>query len=381
MEVEASLADWLRLTLISGIGDRSVHKLLKAFGLPDQVFVAPRSAISKVLSESQTSKFLSARDDAALNERIKNSLAWAAAPENHIVTLADRDYPPGLLETPDPPPLLYLKGSRALLVRAGVAIVGSRNATAGGLANAESFAQALSSAGYAVISGMALGVDTAAHRGGIKGSVSAEKGGTIAVIGTGCDIVYPARNRELAHAIVAAPNGLIISEFPLGTPALADNFPRRNRIISGLARGVLVVEAAVRSGSLITARLAGEQGREVFALPGSIHSPLAKGCHKLIKEGAKLVDSVEDILEELGWPTTAAAASEDAPRVAPDKTLQALDTASTAVLDAAGFDPVTLDAICERAKLPADVVTAALMTLELDGLVQALPGNQFQRAR
>ena len=379
MQVEASLADWLRLTLIVGIGDRSVHKLLKAFGLPEQVFAVSRSAVSRVLSEAQTTKLLGAGDDAALHERIEKSLAWVAAPENHVVTLADADYPQGLLETPDPPPLLYLKGCRELLARAGIAIVGSRNATVGGLANAESFAQALSGAGYVVVSGMALGVDTAAHRGGLKGSQSAERGGTIAVIGTGCDIVYPARNRDLAHAIVAAPNGLIVSEFPLGTPALADNFPRRNRIISGLSRGVLVVEAALRSGSLITARLAGEQGREVFALPGSIHSPLAKGCHKLIKDGAKLVDSVEDILEELGRPMRTDGSSENASKTAPDKPLQVVDAASAAVLEALGFDPVTLDALCERAKLPAEVVAASLMTLELDGLVQTLPGNQYQR--
>ena len=208
-------------------------------------------------------------------------------------TLADPDYPRQLLEIPDPPVLLYVKGRTDLLACSALAIVGSRNATPQGIANAESFARAASRAGVTIVSGMALGCDAAAHRGGLEGA-----GSTVAVIGTGADRIYPARNQALAHAIVE--HGAIVSEFPLGTPPLAANFPRRNRIIAGLARGVLVVEAADRSGTLITARLAAEQGREVFAIPGSIHSPLSKGCHKLIKQGAKLVESAQDILEEIG---------------------------------------------------------------------------------
>ena len=258
---DPGLAAWLRLLQVRGLGASTIRRLLTSFGLPEGVFAAARGDLFHVVGEAQASAIHAARHDAAIDATIATALAWAQLPGNHILTLADREYPPDLLAVPDPPPILYLKGRVELLARAGVAIVGSRNATAQGLANAENFAAALSRAGYTVVSGQALGIDTAAHRGGLSG-----EGSTIAVIGTGADIVYPARNRDLAHAIAA--DGLIVSEFPLGTPALGPNFPRRNRIISGLSRGVLVVEAALRSGSLITARLAGEQGRDVFAIPG-----------------------------------------------------------------------------------------------------------------
>ena len=221
--------------------------------------------------------------------------SWLDDPANCVLTLADADYPQSLLQIPDPPPLLYAKGRRELLNRACFAIVGSRNATRAGIQQAEAFAGALSDANLVIVSGLALGIDAAAHRGGLAGASS-----TIAIVGTGLDVVYPARNRDLAHEI--ASRGCIVSEFPLGTPPMPDNFPRRNRLISGMARGCLVVEAALSSGSLITARMANEQGKEVFAMPGSIHSPLAKGCHRLIKQGAKLAESAEDILEELRLP-------------------------------------------------------------------------------
>ena len=273
-----------------------------------------------------------------------------------------------LLDAPDPPPLLYLKGQRALLARRAIAIVGSRNATAQGIANAESFASALSRAGLCIVSGQALGIDTAAHLGGLAGA-----GSTIAVIGTGADIVYPARNRDLAHRIAAT--GLIVSEFPLGTAANAANFPRRNRIISGLSEGVLVIEAALRSGSLITAHLAGEQGRDVFALPGSIHSPLSKGCHQLIKQGAKLVDAVEDILDELGMRDAAAAGAARATSAAsaPSGALHAV------LLDALGHDPVAVHSLGARTGLEAGALTAQLLELELDGHIAQLPGGLVQR--
>ena len=226
-------------------------------------------------------------------DKLVSALAWLAEPDNRLLTLADNEYPKTLLEISDPPPLLYVKGDISRLNQPCIAVVGSQNATPQGLNTAEAFSHALADAGWCVVSGMALGIDGAAHRGALVGSAS-----TIAVVGTGLDIVYPARHRELAHEI--AQKGAMISEFPLGTAPISSNFPRRNRIISGLTRGVLVVEANRHSGSLITARLAGEQGREVFAIPGSIHSPLSKGCHLLIKQGAKLVDSIHDILEELG---------------------------------------------------------------------------------
>jgi DNA processing protein len=249
-----------------------------------------------------------------------------------------------------------------LLDRPSLAVVGSRNATPQGLANAEAFAAALSRAGLTIVSGLALGVDTAAHRGGLEGS-----GSTIAVIGTGADRVYPARNRDLARRIAEA--GLVLSEFPLGTPALAGNFPRRNRVISGLARGVLVVEAAQRSGSLITARLAAEQGRDVFALPGSIHSPLSKGCHQLIKQGAKLVDDVQDILDELGLSTAPVPSEAGAP-ARDDSLLQLM-----------GFDPCDTDTLAARSGRPVEQLSAALLELELDGRVASLPGGRYQRLR
>ena len=374
---DADAADWLRLTSIAGVGDGAIRKLLGAFGLPGQVFAANRVELQRVVSESQASLVLAARADAAVAAAVETGLQWLAAPGNHLLTLADADYPPDLLNVADPPPVLYLKGRRALLNGPCFAVVGSRNATAQGLANADNFARVLSEAGYTIVSGQALGIDTAAHRGGLLG-----RGSTIAVIGTGADIVYPARNRDLAHQIAA--QGLIVSEFPLGTPALSANFPRRNRIISGLCRGVLVVEAALRSGSLITARLAGEQGRDVFAIPGSIHSPLSKGCHVLIKQGAKLVDDARDIIEELGplpEPLEAAAGAAGGQEAGAAQAAAAQGAASghAALLAHLAYDPVTVDALAERSGLTIDALSAILLELELDGVIAQLPGGKVQR--
>jgi DNA processing protein len=259
--------------------------------------------------------------------------------------------------------LLYAQGRLELLQRPALAIVGSRNASAQGESNAAHFARALSEAGLTVVSGLALGIDAAAHRGGLAGV-----GSTIAVLGTGIDVIYPSRNAELAAQIAAS--GVLVSEFPLGTPAIAHNFPRRNRLISGLARGCLVVEAAVASGSLITARCAADQGREVFAIPGSIHSPLSKGCHALIKAGAKLVESAEDVLAELaGFQPSAQASTVASPAAEPD----------TGLLAVMGHDPVDVDSLCSRAGLSAEEVTSQLLRLELDGRVTALPGGLYQR--
>lgn len=370
-------ADWLRLTSINGIGDAAIRKLLTAFGLPGRVFEANRGELLRVVSESQATLVLGAASDEAVAVAVEKGLQWLAAPGNHLLTLADADYPPDLLNVADPPPVLYLKGRRELLGASCLAVVGSRNATAQGIANAESFSRLLSEAGYTIVSGQALGIDTAAHRGGLAGS-----GSTIAVIGTGADIVYPARNRDLAHQI--ADRGLIVSEFPLGTPAISNNFPRRNRIISGLSRGVLVVEAALRSGSLITARLAGEQGREVFAIPGSIHSPLSKGCHSLIKQGAKLVDDARDIIEELGAPQggAAQAATQTATQTleeAADGGSDELPEAHADLLRHLAYDPVTIDALAERSGLTIDALSAMLLQLELDGRISQLPGGKVQR--
>jgi DNA processing protein len=357
--VSSELAAWLRLTLAPGIGGEAQRKLLSAHGLPDHIFAASAATLARTISLAQTERLLS--HDA--QGEIDAALAWADEPGNAILTLADKAYPQKLLDTADPPTVLYAKGCTELLNAPAIAIVGSRNATPQGEANAEAFAATLSDAGLAIVSGLALGIDAAAHRGGLRG-----KGSTIAVIGTGIDRVYPARNQSLAREI--AEQGVIISEFPLGTPALKENFPRRNRIISGLARGCLVVEAAERSGSLITARMAGEQGRDVFAIPGSIHSPLSKGCHKLIKQGAKLVDDARDILEELGFDSASTVKSADAPHPGAEE---------TKLLDCLGYDSCDVDTLALRSGLTAERLYAILLQMELDGRIASLPGGRFQR--
>ena len=352
---------WLRLTLIAGLGNAALRKLLQEFGSPDRVLAARQTELKRSVAVDIAAQ-IAAGGNAA---RAQQALAWLADPINAIVTLGDSNYPQLLLQTADPPPLLYIKGRRELLNRPALAVVGSRNATAQGNANAEEFARTLSNAGITIVSGLALGIDAAAHRGGLAGAAS-----SIAVVGTGLDVVYPARNRELAHELAA--RGALVSEFALGTPALGANFPRRNRVISGMCRGCVVVEAALQSGSLITARLANEQGREVFALPGSIHSPLAKGCHALIKQGAKLVDSANDILEELDF----AAISPQEPHASPE-----LDADAAHLLELIGYEPAHLDALCARAEMGADVISSLLLKLELHGLIENLPGGQFQRVR
>ena len=356
MSDPAGLAAWLRLTLTPGIGGESQRKLLAAFGLPEAIFAASHLAVRGVIGSR--ADLLFAHDSGDLVER---SLIWAAQPGNAIVTLADAEYPPALLEIPDPPIVLYLRGDPAHLQGRGLAIVGSRNATPQGCLTAESFARALAGRGLPIVSGLALGIDAAAHRGALSGG-----GPTVAVVGTGADRLYPAGNRELALAILE--HGTLVSEFPLGTPPLAANFPRRNRVIAGLARGVLVVEAAAASGSLITARLAGEQGREVFAIPGSIHSPLARGCHQLIKQGAKLVETAADILEEFTDPL---AASPPQPTAA--------ESAEHPLIAALGHDPCSLDELVARTALGADRLLGELLTLELAGRIACLPGNRYQR--
>jgi DNA processing protein len=356
MPHDGELAAWFRLTLVPGLGGEGLRKLLAAFGLPSQVLATPRAALARVLGEALATRLLS---DESL-PGVEAALAWAAQPGNAIVTLADAAYPRSLLEIPDPPALLYVRGRVELLAANGLAIVGSRNGTAQGLSNAESFARTLSRAGLTIVSGLALGIDAAAHRGALDGP-----GATVGVLGTGIDVTYPARNADLFAAL--AERGAVVSEFPLGTPPVAANFPRRNRIISGLARGVLVVEAALDSGSLITARLAGEQGRDVFAVPGSIHSPLSKGCHALIRQGARLVESAQDVLDELGG----AASTPTPSRETPEET--------HALLRHMGHDPCNVDTLCRRSGLTADVVSAMLLQLELEGKVASLPGGRYQR--
>jgi DNA processing protein len=356
------LASWLRLTLIPGVGGEARRALLKAFGLPNAIFAASQRALSSIVEPALAERLLRHECTA----EIEAALDWAAQPDNRLLTLADADYPQSLLTADDPPVLLYAKGNTAILNRPMLAVVGSRNATAQGLRDAEAFAKALGEAGLTIVSGLALGIDAAAHRGAL-----ATAAGTVAVIGTGPDRLYPARNEALARSI--AEQGIVLSEFPLGTPALASNFPRRNRIIAGLGLGCLVVEAAPRSGSLITARLAAESGREIFAIPGSIHSPLSRGCHQLIRQGAKLVESAQDILEELHWGsspvTTFASGQPSAPG----------NDSEEQVLAFLGNAPCAIDTLSARSGLtPADLL-AMLLPMELAGRVAQLPGGLYQR--
>ncbi len=351
---------WLRLAMIPGLGNVTLRRLLTEFGAPENVLTARHGELRHFVSAKIATLILDGGNSKVADE----TLAWIGEPGNHVVTLGDPDYPQLLLQTADPPPLLFVKGRPELLNRPSLAIVGSRNATAQGMDNAAEFARALSGAGLTIVSGLALGIDTAAHRGGLAGL-----GSSFALVGTGLDVVYPARNKALAHELAA--NGALVSEFPLGTPPLANNFPRRNRLISGMSLGCLVVEAALQSGSLITARFANEQGREVFALPGSIHSPLAKGCHALIKQGAKLVDDANDILDELKIATNASL-----PRAIP-----AVDTEQLQLLNRLGFEPCDLDSICTRAGLTTAAATGLLLKLELQNLVESLPGGRYQRVR
>ena len=352
-----ALSAWLRLTLIPGIGGETQRKLLAAFGLPQAIFSAGRRALRGVVGSKAAALLLDTDNQA----RVEQACAWATGEHQHLVTLADPEYPRALLEIPDPPTLLYVRGRLDLLNRPSLAIVGSRNPTPQGVHNAERFAAALADAGLLIISGLALGIDAAAHRGAL--SASAE---TLALIGTGIDRVYPARNRELALEI--GNHGSIVSEFPIGTPVTGANFPRRNRLISGMSSGVLVVEAAIASGSLITARLAGEQGREVLAIPGSIHSPQSRGCHQLIKQGAKLVESAQDVLEELRLIV--------APKAAP---AGADASSADALLAAMGFDPCGVDELAARTGLTADSLSVMLLHLELAGRVASLPGGRYQQ--
>jgi DNA processing protein len=362
MTPDPGLASWLQLSLTPGLGAATLRGLLSKFGLPENVLAAGRAELARFAS----SEALRALDSEAVVQAVGRALAWLEQPGNAVVTLADAAYPRLLLEIADPPALLYCRGRIELLNRPALAVVGSRNATAQGASNAEQFARSFSAAGLTIISGLAQGIDAAAHRGGL-----AAEGSTIAVLGTGVDNAYPRSNGPLAEDIAA--RGLLISEFALGTQAFAHNFPRRNRLISGLAQGCLVVEAALGSGSLITARSAAEQGREVFAIPGSIHSPLSKGCHALIKSGAKLAESAEDVLSEFGSFRRTGFASTRSRAPAP------ATAADEPLLECMGFDPVDVDSLCVRAGLPAERVSTELLRLELAGRIAVLPGGLYQR--
>jgi DNA processing protein len=359
------LGAWLRLIETPGVGRESARRLLAAFGSPEAVFAESAAGRGAVIASAKALAL--GQPPALLPALLDTTMAWlqgATSAPRAVIALGDPLYPRALLDTADPPLLLYAQGRFDLLQAHSVAVVGSRNPTPQGSENALQFSRELSHAGLTIVSGMALGVDAAAHAGGLEGS-----GSTIAVVGTGMDRVYPKRNLELAHRI--ALDGLIVSEYPLGWPPLSENFPQRNRIIAGLARGTLVVEAALKSGSLITARMANEAGRDVFAIPGSIHSTLSRGCHLLIKQGAKLVETAADLLEELQpGASPAKAATVDSKMALEDE---------DALLTALAFDPVTLDALVARTGLGAPEVSVRLFELELEGRLRRLPGQLFQR--
>jgi DNA processing protein len=436
---DSELGAWLRLSLARGLKPAALRVLLARFGLPDALLAQPFAELAHA-TDPATARAVLAPPEPGLRDYVARVLAWRALPGNHVVTLDDPAYPPMLLTMPDPPPLLYVVGRLASLHVKSVAIVGSRNATPQGVDDARRFARVLSNAGLAVVSGLALGIDAAAHLGALEGC-----GGTIAVTGTGADLVYPAAHQQLAARI--GSTGAIVSEWPLGTPARPAHFPQRNRLIAGLSGGVLIVEAAMRSGSLITARLANEMGRDVFAIPGSIHSPLSRGCHRMIKQGARLVETPEEVLEELGvagagatevaveavgWTTgtramsaaraavreaasgirsddhprgsrrtdygqtaplwsesdaMSAVAAPSAPDVAPSSAAIAApeaprppSEAERQVLDALGYAPATLEMLANRTDMTDTLLQGALLGLELAGRLSVLPGGWFMRA-
>lgn len=395
MDIE-ELPHWLRLELTPGVGPIVTCRLLKALGCAEAVFAQTQDALADVVGPALAHALKQTPPNLAVVTA--NAQAWLitgrAEPwSRRVLGWADPDYPAPLLELPDPPPLLWVMqpakmppGQMPLLWPQALAIVGSRNPSAQGTLNAQAFARALSDAGCTIVSGLALGIDTAAHRGALA---SAATWPTVAVVGTGLDRVYPRQNAELARAI--AQRGLIISEFMPGTPPLPAHFPRRNRLIAALSRGTLVVEAALGSGSLITAKLAADMGRDVFAIPGSIHSATARGCHALIREGAQLVEQAQDILQALpglGLSTTGAAhaaaraapAQDEAPDTTADPDQSPTPTfqrAAAQLLVALGHDPADLDSLCVRTGLPVATVQAALLELELSGRVSRSEGGHY----
>lgn len=416
------IEDWLRLCHTPGVPLAAVRRLLSAFGPPGAVFAASRSALADVVPVEIVTRLL-ARTSGELGAQIARTLEWADRPGCAVVTLSEPAYPRAVLAFGDAPPILYCRGDAGLPNRAHAAgeltaaLVGSRRATPQGCDNARHFANVLGDAGVTVVSGLAAGIDASAHEGAL-----ATTGGTCAVIGTGADIVYPFGNRALAERI--ASHGLLLSAFPIGTPPRPEHFPRRNRLIAALARCTVVIEAAPESGSLITARLAGDLGRDVLAVPGSIHALQSRGCHALIRDGATLATSPEDVLEALGMapavvPT--APARRDTERRRPVRRSRTANVTSkpgdradaqghgdgnvsspplvhaamasepvtwratgqspgtAAVLEALGYDPVNADTLCKRTGLGIAAVLAQLGVLELDGRVARLPGGRFMQ--
>jgi len=376
------LTAWLRLSMAPGLGPISAQRLLSHFSCPLAVEQCSPQQLAARVPKAICEGLLVARG-AAVTLHIHQALKWALEPDQFILTPDQNDYPAQLQHTADAPMVLYAKGDLARLKQPALAIVGARNATADGLEHANDFACTLGRHGWCVVSGLAQGVDAAAHRGALKAGLTG--GGTIAVLGTGADVVYPRQHTELARRILNA-HGLLLTEFPLSTPARPHHFPRRNRIVAGLSHGVLVVEAALKSGSLLTAKLAVEMNREVFAIPGSIVSPLSRGPHALIQEGAKLVERAEDILNELSAFSPPAFTFTE--RSSPETLTTALssDAASkveprSPVWDAIGYDPVTENTIQERTNMLPALLQCELLSLELNGDIERQPNGRIVRTR
>ncbi len=359
--INPQLKYWLALVRTPGVGSQTVQRLLEHFQ-PEQIFQASRANLTGLgISEKKVEALLNPPWDL-----VEQDLEWLKQDNNHALTLDDAEYPVQLKEIGDPPPVLFVKGNSALLNAPQIAMVGSRNPSSVGVKIALEFAQALAGTGFVVTSGMALGIDAASHQGALLAG-----GATIAVVGTGLDRVYPACHKQLATDIVA--RGALISEFPLGTKAKAGHFPKRNRIISGLCQGLLVVEAAQQSGSLITARMALEQNREVFAIPGSIYNPLARGCNALIREGAKLVETVDDIFEELGQYNQSY-------KVVKSQISQTtLDLEQQNLLKLIPFSPIAVDILVQDSGYSVEAISSMLLVLELQGYIAAAAGGGYYR--
>lgn len=367
---------WLMLAKTPGIGTKTYSVLLEQFGSPEAVFKASSDELAAIGLNTKSLKFLKSPDWSLLDA----DFLWAEQELAHILSLDDANYPQLLREIPDPPPVLYVYGQLSVLSLNPFAMVGSRNPSNTGVETAFAFAKHLSTMGFTIVSGLALGIDAASHEGAL-----AANGATIAVAGTGLDRVYPAKHKEIAHKI--SKKGALVSEFAPGTAPTAGNFPRRNRIISGLSYGVLVVEAALKSGSLITARLAVEQAREVFAVPGSIHQPQAKGCNALIREGAKLVETAQHVLEEFQGIGSVMLdnLSQDnyGNNTEPQEVIDIpsdLDQDYQKVLDSVGFEPTSVDKVINRSGLTADAVCSMLLVLELRGYIIPATGGGYSRA-
>ncbi|MDZ7791817.1 MAG: DNA-processing protein DprA [Xanthomonadales bacterium] len=372
--------EWLSLVLVDGLGPKRISALEERFSSPIDWHDADDRELREAGLSSKHIEQLRHPDES----KLKRCLDWLAGERRWLVTRDDPLYPPLLKRIPDAPAALFVAGAPQVLVAPQIAIVGSRNASTGGLDHARSFAGTLARAGFVITSGLAEGVDGMSHAGCLDAG-----GATIAVAGTGLDQVYPARHRELARRIAAS--GALVSQFPPGIGPLRGNFPARNRIISGMSLGVLVVEAGLKSGSLITARLANEQGREVFAIPGSVHNPLSRGCHRLIRDGARLVETADEVVEELA-PLAHQLADEIGDLLAPkpSRTAAGLEESSSAphmtedpeyerLLEAVGFDPTPVDQIIERSQLTPAAVSSMLLMLELDGKVSAHTGGRYSR--